>query len=237
MKGEVTSGLARLRRAEGHTQASFVEMFLREAARLGLDASLSVRQLRRWECETPPPLPHPSQQVVLEAVFGVPLAEMGFVVPAHRSSVAAPIGDSGDVKRRTFVADTGALAAAALVPARVGPRIGTADIGRLRVRLDALYQTDHTAGSVPAMKKAHRIEGEITGALGAASYAVRRPLRGRLRHGRHVRTCGATEASRAVPAGCRARDRWRPGPQQCLVSREASAVSDNVRRVHARLPG
>ncbi|MFD9905880.1 hypothetical protein [Streptomyces sp. NPDC059063] len=173
MTGKVTSGLARLRRAMGHTQASFVKMYLREAIRLGLDASLSVRQLRRWERETPPPLPHPSQQAVLEAVFGVPLAEMGFVVPAHRSSVAAPIGDSGDVKRRTFVADTGALAAAALVPARVGPRIGTADIGRLRARLDALYQTDHTAGSVPAMKKAHRIEGEITGALGSASYTSR----------------------------------------------------------------
>ncbi|MFE2044049.1 multiprotein-bridging factor 1 family protein [Streptomyces sp. NPDC059477] len=167
------SGLARLRQAAGYTQASFVTAFAREAARLGVDASVSVRQLRRWEREMPPPLPHPSQQIVLEAMFGVPLAEMGFDVPAHRVTVSAPISDPEEVKRRTFVADAGALAVAALVPARPGPRIGSADIDRLRARLDGLYQTDHTAGSVPAMTQASRIESQITGALGAASYTSR----------------------------------------------------------------
>ncbi|MGP4085060.1 hypothetical protein [Streptomyces sp. KR55] len=167
------SRLARLRHAAGYTQESFVTAFAWEAAHLGVDASVSVRQLRRWEREKPPPLPHPSQQTVLEAMFGVPLAEMGFDVPAHRVTVSAPISDPEEVKRRTFVADAGALAAAALVPARPGPRVGTADIARLRARLDGLYQTDHTAGSVPAMTQASRIEGEITGALRAASYTSR----------------------------------------------------------------
>ncbi|MFI0982607.1 hypothetical protein ACH4SP_37060 [Streptomyces sp. NPDC021093] len=173
MAGRPGNGLAGLRREAGHTQASFVGAFAEEAAQLGVDASVSVRQLRRWESETPPPLPHPSQQVVLEALFGMPLAEMAFDVPRHRVTVTVPISDPEEVKRRTFVADVGGLAAGALVPARSGPRVGTADLNRLRVRLDGLYATDHTAGSVPAMTQALRIEDEITGALGASSYTSR----------------------------------------------------------------
>ncbi|WP_116216112.1 helix-turn-helix domain-containing protein [Streptomyces olivoreticuli] len=173
MAGKTNSRLARLRQAAGYTQESFVAAFTQEATRLGLDASVSVRQLRRWEREEPPPLPHPSQQIVLEAMFGVPLVELEFDVPRHRVTVSAPISDAGDVKRRRFVADTGALAVAALVPAMPGPRVGTADIGRLRSQLDGLYRTDHATGSVPAMTQARRLEGEITQALGAASYTCR----------------------------------------------------------------
>ncbi|MCP3817962.1 hypothetical protein NLX86_07395 [Streptomyces sp. A3M-1-3] len=173
MAGKATGELAQLRRAAGYTQASFVEAFSEEAALLGIAAAVSVRQLRRWEGEKPPPLPHPGQQAVLEALFGIPLAEMGFAVPGHRVTVAAPISDAGEVKRRTFVADAGALAAAALIPAAPGPRIGTADLGRLREQLDGLYHTDHTAGSVPASTQAGRIEAEITSALSSASYTSR----------------------------------------------------------------
>lgn len=173
MAGKATNGLAVLRQEAGCTQQSFVAAFMDEAARLGIVASLSVRQLRRWERETPPPLPHPSQQAVLEAMLGVPLAEMGFDVPRHRMTVAAPISDVGGVRRRTFVADTGALAAAAFFPTRPGPRIGTTDLGLLRTRVDGLYETDHTEGSVPAMAEASRIETEITSALGSASYTSR----------------------------------------------------------------
>ncbi|MFC5724369.1 hypothetical protein ACFP1Z_29870 [Streptomyces gamaensis] len=165
--------LAQLRKAAGHTQETFVDAFAEEAARLGTDATISVRQLRRWEREDPPPLPHPGQQVVLEAMFGVPLAEMGFDVPPHRLTVSAPISDPGEVRRRTFVADAGILAAEAIVPARPGPRFGSADVACLRVRLDGLYRTDHTVGSMPAMMQADRIEREITGALTAASYTSR----------------------------------------------------------------
>ncbi|WP_307821852.1 hypothetical protein [Streptomyces coffeae] len=167
------SRLAQLRRAAGYTQESFVTAFAQEAARLSVAASVSVRQARRWERETPPPLPHPSQQTVLEAMFGLPLAEMGFEVPRHRVTVSAPIGDAGEVKRRTFVADAGVLAAAALVPTRPGQRVGAAEVAELRARLDGLYQTDHTAGSVPALTQARRIEDELTGALGSASYTSR----------------------------------------------------------------
>ncbi|MEC4020027.1 hypothetical protein [Streptomyces sp. H27-D2] len=173
MAGEATLTLSQLRQAAGHTQESFARDFAGEAARLGIDAAVSVRQLRRWECEEPPPVPHPGQQAVLEAMFGVPLAEMGFAIPSHRMTDTMPVSEAGGVKRRTFVAETGALAATALVGCRAGPRVGTADVARLRTRLDSLYQTDHLSGSVPAMTRAHRIEGEITGALGTASYTSR----------------------------------------------------------------
>ncbi|MER7411448.1 tetratricopeptide repeat protein [Streptomyces cacaoi] len=165
--------MARLRKVAGYTQESFVRAFVGEAARLGLNASISVRQLRRWERETPPPLPHPGQQAVLEVMFGLPLADMGFDVPVHRVTVSAPISGPEDVKRRAFVADTGALAVCALVPARPRLSVGAADTARLRARLDGLYRTDHMVGSVPAGVEARRIETEVVGALGTASYTGR----------------------------------------------------------------
>lgn len=111
-------------------------------------------------------------------MFGVPLAEMGFEVPLHRLTVAEPVSDPGRVKRRTFVADAGALIAATLMPAASGMRVGTAELGHLRQRLAGLYRTDHTKGSVPAGAQADRIEADITGALRKASYtsAVGREL-------------------------------------------------------------
>lgn len=166
-------GLAELRQAAGYTQESFVGAFAAEATRLAVAASVSVRQLRRWERETPPPLPHPSQQVVLEALFGMPLDELGFEVPRHRVTVAAPISQSEEMKRRTFVAEAGAIAATALVPSRSGPRVGTADVVRLRAQLDDLYRTDHMLGSVPAMAQARHIEDEITKALNSCAYTGR----------------------------------------------------------------
>ncbi|MFG2880710.1 hypothetical protein ACGFYU_37850 [Streptomyces sp. NPDC048337] len=170
MVSDLVKKLVLLRQAAGYTQGSFVAAFAAEAARLGIAAAVSVRQLRRWENETPPPLPHPGQQAVLEAIFGVPMAEMGFEVPRHRETVAEPISDSGRVKRRTFVADAGALVAATLMPAVPGPRVGTVELGHLRERLEGLYRTDHTKGSQPAGVQAGRIEADITRTLRTGSY-------------------------------------------------------------------
>ncbi|MFI0419002.1 hypothetical protein [Spongiactinospora sp. 9N601] len=97
---------------------------------------------------------------------------MGFEVPAHRVTIDLPISDAEEVKRRTFVAGTGVLAAAGLLPTRPGPRIGVTDIDHLRMRLDGLYGTDHSTGSVPAMTQATRIEVEITQALESARYTA-----------------------------------------------------------------
>ncbi|SEE76461.1 hypothetical protein SAMN05428954_3801 [Streptomyces sp. 2112.3] len=157
--------LAWLRKEAGYTQEAFVAAFAREAARLGIDSSVSVRQLRRWENESPPPLPHPGQQVVLETVFGLPLSEMGFAVPVHRHATVQRIGNDGDVKRRAFVAGTGALAAAAVLPERHCPHIGASDVAAFRARLADLYTVDHGSGGIPAKARAKQLEQHLTRTL------------------------------------------------------------------------
>ncbi|MGW3567585.1 hypothetical protein ACWDSL_27640 [Streptomyces sp. NPDC000941] len=164
------SRLAGLRKAAGYTQVTFVAAFVREAARLCIDASLSVRQFRRWERESPPPLPHPGQQAVLEAMFGLPLAAMGFEVPSHRRMTAEWIGDDEEVRRRTFVTGSGAIAASAILPNQHGPRIGASEVAAFRARLVELYTVDHRSGGVPAKARARRLEQYITRALSHSVY-------------------------------------------------------------------
>ncbi|MFS7880371.1 hypothetical protein ACEYXF_44590 [Streptomyces asiaticus] len=173
MAGRTLGKLASLRCAAGYTQVNFVATFAREAARLGIDASVSVRQLRRWESESPPPLPHPSQQAVLEAMFGLPLAEMGFDVPSHRYSTVERIGDDGEVKRRAFVTGSGAIAAAAVLPNQQGPRVGASEVAAFRARLADLYTVDHQSGGIPAKVRAERLEREITHVLSSSIYTSR----------------------------------------------------------------
>ncbi len=173
MAGRSVSRLARLRKEAEYTQAAFVTAFTREAARLGIDASVSVRQLRRWEGESPPPLPHPGQQAVLEAMFGFPLDEMGFDVPAHRRATVQRIGDDGEVKRRTFFAGTGAAAAAAILSDRRGSRIGTSDVAVLHTRLANLYAVDHRSGGIPAKARARQLEQHLTQTLKDAAYTAK----------------------------------------------------------------
>ncbi|MFI1736744.1 hypothetical protein [Streptomyces sioyaensis] len=167
------SRLGRLRKEAGYTQETFVIAFAHEADRLGIDASVSVRQLRRWEVESSPPLPHPGQQAVLEALFGHPLTELGFDVPAHRRATVQRIGDDGDVKRRAFVAGTGAVAAAAVIPDQHGPRIGTGDVAALRARLHDLYAVDHCSGAIPAKARAKQLESHLTRLLKDAVYTAK----------------------------------------------------------------
>ncbi|WPB91548.1 hypothetical protein [Streptomyces malaysiensis] len=173
MAGRTLGKLAALRSAAGYTQVTFVAAFASEAARLGIDASVSVRQLRRWESESPPPLPHPGQQAVLEAMFGLPLAEMGFDVPSHRYSTVERIGDDGEVKRRAFVTGSGAIAAAAVLPNQQGPRVGASEVAAFRARLADLYAVDHQSGGIPAKARAARLEYEITQVLSRSVYTSR----------------------------------------------------------------
>ncbi|KAK1179957.1 hypothetical protein B7755_018485 [Streptomyces sp. NBS 14/10] len=173
MSDSRVSRLAGLRKAAGYTQASFVAAFAREAARLCIRASMSVRQLRRWESESPPPLPHPGQQAVLEAMFGLPLAEMGFEVPSHRYSTVEKIGDDGEVKRRAFVTGSGAIAAATVLPEQHGSRVGASEVAALRARLHDLYTVDHQSGGIPASAHAGQLGQEIAQVLSRGIYTSR----------------------------------------------------------------
>ncbi|QDY77490.1 hypothetical protein [Streptomyces qinzhouensis] len=163
---------ADLRTAAGYTQAGLVKALHTEAARLGIKATVNVRQVRRWERDSPPPLPHPSQQRVLEVLFGRPLAEMGFAVPPHRTTIHNVIGDDGEVKRRTFVSRTGAVAAATILPEQRGSRIGADAVAVLRRRLTSLYTVDHSAGGIPAQARAGRLEQHITEILNEGVYTT-----------------------------------------------------------------
>ncbi|MER8103846.1 hypothetical protein [Kitasatospora sp. NPDC094016] len=167
------STLAGLRKAAGYTQETFVVAFTALAAQLGVQAAVSVRQLRRWEAPDPP-LPHPGQQEVLEALLGVPLEELGFAVPAERRSTHRLSGHHGGVERRRFVVDVGAvLGAAALPAARPGRRVGAADVVLLRAEVSGLYAIDHTAGGRAARTAARRVLGELERALTGGSYLER----------------------------------------------------------------
>ncbi|NUR63840.1 MAG: helix-turn-helix transcriptional regulator, partial [Catenulispora sp.] len=71
--------LKALRLSRHWTQAEFAAEFEKASRSLGKVLSLSVRQVRRWESEDPP-CPLPAYQRVLEEVFGVSVAQMGFSV-------------------------------------------------------------------------------------------------------------------------------------------------------------
>lgn len=117
------------------TQEDFSAAFEARARELGEPLSLSVRQVRRWESANPP-WPLPAYQRVLEAMFSVPVTEMGFPAPWPRLAIrpgqhgdgqsgerptppGPPVDDEGEapVKRREFVAGAASLAGAPLVPA------------------------------------------------------------------------------------------------------------------------
>lgn len=73
------TALKALRLSRHWTQAEFAEEFETVSRALGKVLSLSVRQVRRWESEDPP-CPLPAYQRVLEEIFGVSVAQMGFQV-------------------------------------------------------------------------------------------------------------------------------------------------------------
>lgn len=73
------TALKSLRLSRHWTQAEFAAEFEKASRALGKVLSLSVRQVRRWESEDPP-CPLPAYQRVLEEVFGVSVAQMGFQV-------------------------------------------------------------------------------------------------------------------------------------------------------------
>jgi hypothetical protein len=144
-------------RLERHwTQVEFCAAFEARSREFGRPLSLSVRQVRRWESANPP-CPLPAYQRVLEALFGVPVTEMGFRPPwtvawPSESAFAGPVNAAsadnvgeawghgwqrsyeryGPVRRRDFMA--GAVALGSLPMASAPPNVESAreSAGRLR---------------------------------------------------------------------------------------------------------
>lgn len=117
------------------TQADLCAQFERRSRELGRPLSLSVRQVRRWESDNPP-CPLPAYQRVLEALFEVPVTDLGFrpswttpwqprTPPGGAEGVGehgGPRRQEGDdrVRRREFMAGAMALGTAPLVGSHNG---------------------------------------------------------------------------------------------------------------------
>lgn len=163
--------LADQRKAAGYTQEAFVTAFSDMARCMGVDAAVSVRQLRRWESPDPP-LPHPGQQAVLEAMLGVPLTELGFTVPPERARSTSMDGYQKDVlHRRQFVVDVGALLGVSVLPnTRTGRRIGALDVQAFQSDVAGLYAIDHSHGGRVARQAAKRVLKSVEKVMTGGAY-------------------------------------------------------------------
>jgi hypothetical protein len=164
MAADRNEAFAAHRRACGWTQQALIREYRTTAERLSLPGALTERTVARWE-GADPPLPRPAAQSVLEALFGVPLHELGFAVPTQRRSPA--------VDRRRFLGDAGALTAAAVLAAAADGHGSRVEGGHLRAideAMERVYVLDHGAGSRAAQRAAHELAGRITALLSRGSY-------------------------------------------------------------------
>ncbi|MEU7648062.1 AfsR/SARP family transcriptional regulator [Streptomyces huasconensis] len=84
--GARQSDFARLcARREWQQPAVFMAVYAATARRLGEPEHITVRQFHRWR-QPDPPCPRSSAQRVLEEMFGMPLEQLGFTLPAHRQA-------------------------------------------------------------------------------------------------------------------------------------------------------
>ncbi|WP_234434841.1 MULTISPECIES: hypothetical protein [Streptomyces] len=139
---------------------------------MAIDAAVSVRQLRRWESPHPP-LPHPGQQAVIEAMLGFPLTELGFEVPPERAQHDSTGRHHEEVDRRQFVVDVGAIVGASVLPVARGRRIGASDVRLLQSQVSDLYTIDHSQGGKIAQKAALHVLRQVEQAMTDGSYLER----------------------------------------------------------------
>ncbi|MFE8977608.1 multiprotein-bridging factor 1 family protein [Streptomyces cyaneofuscatus] len=145
-----------------HTQEDFAAAYDDKARELREQARISVRQVRRWESGEST-WPNRDARIVLEAMFGCPLEDLGFRWPARptrrRPGESEEKLEECDVRRRTFLGLAGAapvldldaldhLTAAAHGARRYGER---ELLGHLRTALDDAARADGLAGPHEAL--------------------------------------------------------------------------------------
>ncbi|MEU1826683.1 XRE family transcriptional regulator [Streptomyces abikoensis] len=178
---------ARLQRG-WHSQTDVAEAYQQHAALLGERATITVRQVRRWESPTPG-WPNTLARRVLRNMFGMPLEELGFVPlqPVRRDTTAAAPGREDDsMRRRTVLGGILAGATPLLDPhalehlaAAVTSARRYADhhlVAHLRTALDEAARTDGRTGPRQALPAALGILGAIDEIARDAAPAVRREL-------------------------------------------------------------
>lgn len=135
--------------AEGFLQAELADAVNDYLADRGHPATVSDRTIRNW-LTGQTSWPHTAQRAALEAVFGCPIAELGFTRPRRNSS--EPLEDE-PLLRRALLASATAAATATVTPALSGPRrIGSSDIERLNARFAQIVAADHRQGGALAVE-------------------------------------------------------------------------------------
>ncbi len=118
----------------------------------GYEGTVGDRTVRNWVTGRTM-WPHPRQREALEAVFGCTARSLGFSPPARQRRPASEV--EPPVDRRNFLtASTGATAAVAVPLVGASPRVGTSDVSRLRIELDALTELDQSRGGHEALERA-----------------------------------------------------------------------------------
>lgn len=94
--GAEPGGNTRLRAARQalglRSQQQLAGAVTRAGAQIGLHISITERQVRRWESESPP-WPQPDHQAALEHLFGQAVTELGFTPPWVTGGTGAPQPD------------------------------------------------------------------------------------------------------------------------------------------------
>ncbi|MEU1375962.1 XRE family transcriptional regulator [Streptomyces triculaminicus] len=186
--GNAKFAAARLQRG-WHSQANVAEAYEQHAALLDERATITVRQVRRWESSAPG-WPNTLARRVLRSMFGgMSLEELGFVPlqPARRPGTPATLGRKEDaVRRRTFLGGILAGATPLLDPpalehlsAAVASARRYADhhlVAHLRTALDEAARADGRTGPRQALPAALGILGAIDEIAREAAPDVRREL-------------------------------------------------------------
>ncbi|MEV5505100.1 hypothetical protein [Streptomyces orinoci] len=174
-----------------HTQADLAEAYAQHARRLGESATITVRQVRRWESSTPG-WPNRVARRVLRSMFGdVPLEQLGFLPPQPHSTQPEAIDPACDdlenpVLRRRFlggvlagvtpVLDAAATDHLAAALTRARRYSDQHVVSYLRAALDEAARADGRAGPRQALPAALGILGAIDTLARDAAPAVRREL-------------------------------------------------------------
>ncbi|WP_344667032.1 helix-turn-helix transcriptional regulator [Catenulispora yoronensis] len=154
----------------GFTQAQLVAAYADTARLLGIGGTVTERTIARWESDTPP-CPAPAAQRVIETLMGIPLEDLGFPVPVHRRTTRRVPSETG-VDRRTFLADTAAVAAGAagLVGAEDAHRVDAGHVRQLQQDADQVFVVDHSRGAAEADQLAAALLDRTTSLLRHGSY-------------------------------------------------------------------
>ncbi|MFC5027193.1 XRE family transcriptional regulator [Streptomyces fildesensis] len=107
----------------------------------GRAGEVSERVVRRW-LTGQTRWPQERQKLALEAVFGCPILELGFIP----RGASIPVPPEEPVHRRSFITATATAALSAAAPALATSRVGSSDIERLETKFAALIASDHRHG-------------------------------------------------------------------------------------------